>query len=432
VQRARERAKYSSGPLLDSPRPRVPQGVRSLPATSILLVDSDRSSAESIAEVLRTSGHTVAVANDYKSARTLVSGRRVVILVGSTRRTRALDLCREIRASHATAMLPILAIVAPEAATERVRWFDAGADDVLVQPFDERELEARIEALLVRFERSQQLQTPDKPATASRRVLTFLGAKGGVGTTTAAVNAGRAIVDLRPKSVAIADLDLQRGQVATLLNLTPQGSIVQAAQDGEAISDASVFGSYLERHPSGLDVLAAPSDATAESEITVEQLRAVVAHLTASHEIVVIDAGSRIDERTLAAVELADDVVFVFAADMASLKALKMLVRGLGGTGAAMSRTTFLLNHIHAREQLKRPEIEGIIGARIGFELPYDGELYQMAVNHGVPLLRGAPDSGPANAFRELGAFLVGEHTDAEDDGRVAGRRRRLAEVLRR
>jgi pilus assembly protein CpaE len=426
-------AQYSSHPLLDWPPSKpVRWGWPALPATSILLVDSDQSSADAIASALRSSGHDVALTHDNREAREGLAGRRLLIISAQRQRARRLELLREVRGDLATAAFPVLVIVGPEVAEERVSWFEAGADDVLVRPFDPRELEARVDALLVRYVKSQELSTGEDAVGPAHHLIAFVGAKGGVGTTTVAVNVARAMAEIRPDGVAIVDTDIQRGQVATHLDLTPRTNVADLAEDDQALAQPEMLDQYLVRHASGLAVLASPGTPDMEGVVGGEALRKVLTLLGQKREIVVVDAGSRIDERLNTTLEVADEVVFVMAPDIASLRAMKSLVQSLGHAGAAVSRTTFVLNHQYQQELLKRPAVENVLGARLGFELPYDSVLYQKAVNQGVPLVRGAPGSAPARAFQDLAAYLLAPRDEAAPQVRPTSGRQRLAAALKR
>ena len=65
------------------------------------------------------------------------------------------EMCREVRAIPELADVPILAISSTDDVEERIRLLEAGADDVMIRPVDERELDARVEALDLRHRRSQ-------------------------------------------------------------------------------------------------------------------------------------------------------------------------------------------------------------------------------------------------------------------------------------
>ena len=69
----------------------------------------------------------------------------------------AFDICREIRGTPALARIPVLCVGQSDDVEDRIRFLEAGADDVMAKPFDARELEARVEALLLRFQRSKDM-----------------------------------------------------------------------------------------------------------------------------------------------------------------------------------------------------------------------------------------------------------------------------------
>jgi sigma-B regulation protein RsbU (phosphoserine phosphatase) len=128
-----------------------------VPASTILLIDADAASAETISTALTGVGYTVVVSTDPDDALSKVADHHLVIIdVVSGERT-GVDVCREIRATPALSSIPVLCVGQGDEVEERIRYLEAGADDVMGRPFDSRELEARVEALLLRFQRSKDI-----------------------------------------------------------------------------------------------------------------------------------------------------------------------------------------------------------------------------------------------------------------------------------
>ena len=149
-----------------------------------------------------------------------------------------------------------------------------------------------------------------------------------------------------------------------------------------------------------------------------------------AYDTIVIDAGSELDERSLAVLELAEAVVIPIAPEIGALKALHSLLEYLTEVGSAAASATFVLNHLFAREMLSMKQIEAAIGTKVEAEIPYDPGLYLKAINEGIPIVRGAPASAPARALGKLAAAVAGiEEGSAsiQDD-----RRRRLVGLRRR
>src|SRR6185503_1238806 len=99
----------------------------------------------------------------------------------------AFDVCAEIRGTPALAAIPILCVGQSDDVEDRIRFLEAGADDVMAKPFDARELEARVEALLLRFQRSKDrtsvISADGITVSRIRRTIAVHSPKGGVGTS---------------------------------------------------------------------------------------------------------------------------------------------------------------------------------------------------------------------------------------------------------
>ncbi len=130
---------------------------------------------------------------------------------------------------------------------DRIRLLEAGADDVIARPFDARELDARAEALALRFQRSRRpgAARPRQGVTiqerGARRIIAVYSPKGGVGTTTVAVNIATWLASQLPGAVAILDLDFQFGQVATHLNMETRTTMADLVRDEATLRDPGLF-----------------------------------------------------------------------------------------------------------------------------------------------------------------------------------------------
>ena len=128
-----------------------------------------------------------------------------------------------------------MCVSATDDVEERIAFLEAGADDVMARPFDAREMEARVEALLLRFQRSKDLapiiSADGLTLARARRTVAVYSPKGGVGTTTVATNIAIAAVAKRPDRVVLVDFALQFGGVATLLDLDPKQTIADVVRD---------------------------------------------------------------------------------------------------------------------------------------------------------------------------------------------------------
>jgi pilus assembly protein CpaE len=305
----------------------------------------------------------------------------------------------------------------------------------MAKPFDNRELEARVEALLLRFQRSKDLtavvSTDGIVVTRQRRTVAVHSPRGGVGTTTVATNVAMVKAREKPDRVVLVDLHLQFGQVATLLNVEAKQSLADVARDDAAMTEPELLRTYAARHDTGLHVLAAPTSPELAELITAEHVDRILTTLLESYDLVVIDAGSWLDERTMTAFEHAESVLFTVTPEIGSLKAMVGLLEYLSEAGSVAAKSSFVLNNLFAREILKLRDVEASLGTQISAELPYDPFIYLKAANEGVPVVIGAPKSAAAERFSKLATAAFGsdgvvvpEATEQKRSGRFGLRRR--------
>ena len=384
-----------------------------MPASTILLLATDAVAGDPTAAILSGAGYTVTQTADPDEAFAKAAEHQLIILDVAGGERSAVEICSEIRATPAMAAVPVMCVSSSDDVEERIQFLVAGADDVVARPLDARELEARVEALLLRFQRSRDL-TPVISADGltmhrARRTVAVYSPKGGVGTTTIATNIAIAAVANRPDRVVLVDLALQFGGVATLLNLDPKQTLADVVRDEAALREPELLRTYAMRHDSGLHVLAAPAAPEVAESVTPGHVTQILKMLLDGYDMIVVDAGSTLDERVLAIFEAAETVILPVTPEIAALKAVHALLEYLSEVGSVGLKTTFVLNNVFAREILKPRDVESFLGTKMSVELPYDPFLYLKASNEGVPLVTGAPRSTPAERLIKLSAAAFGE-----------------------
>ena len=204
----------------------------------------------------------------------------------------AFDVCREIRATPALRPIPVLCVGQTDDVEERIRFLEAGADDVMAKPFDARELEARVEALLLRFQRSKDLTA----VVSTRRHHRHPPSAGPSRSTARRAASGRRRSrrtsrwrppSEKPDRVVLVDLDLQFGQVATHLNVEPRQTLADVVRDEAALREPELLRTYATRHDSGLHVLAAPTAPELAELITADHVDKILTTLLETYDQVV-------------------------------------------------------------------------------------------------------------------------------------------------
>jgi pilus assembly protein CpaE len=315
-----------------------------------------------------------------------------------------------LRAARADEPVPILVVAPPGDVEARIAFLEAGADDVIEGGFARRELEARVHALLIRA----GTVAPGPVTPGEGQTIAFFSPKGGVGTTALAVNtaallasggAGSEVVGAR---VVLVDLDLQFGQAATHLNLSPKLDFARLAVDDIARTDSEALAGYLTPHGSGLQLLASPTSPDSAARISVEEVEQVLGTLRTMFDFVVVDLGSRLDPRSISVMEQAQENVLVVFPELGSLRAMSDLMAFLGDAAVLPGRTHFVVNHISARELLKTRDVENLLRSRPTAEIPFADVDMIRSVNEGTPIVLSRPSSPAGLAVQRLADALVG------------------------
>ncbi len=376
---------------------------------SILLLAAERSAVQTLVTALTQPGHGVTVVTRPDEAVTAAAGYSLLMIDGVTPPATVRDVVTMLRASAVTAGLPVLAIAQSGELDETISLLEMGADEVIAKPFNEQELVARIDALALHSQSVASSGTGRSiGATGRHRLVSVFSPKGGVGTTTVATNLALIAAEARPNQVLLIDLDLSFGQVASHLNLQPKQTLLELSRDEAALHETDLFRTYAIHHASGLHVLASPPSPSFAALITAEHVELALARASEAYEIVVLDAGTALDNRLATIFSQSETVVVPVLPEIPALNSVHILLEQLADSGALAGRTMFVLNNAFARDLLKRSDIEAALGNKISAELPYDPISYLKAVNEGNPVIRSAPKSPPADKLRALALAVFG------------------------
>ena len=308
-------------------------------------------------------------------------------------------------------------------------WRDAvraGVRDIVDPHVVDVELEpalGRAAEWTARLGREAGPSTPPLPPETGR-VIVVLSPKGGSGKTMVASNVAAALAREVDGSVALVDLDVQFGDAAYALGLVPEHTIGQLAT--VPTLDATTLKVFLTRHePSGAYVLCGAESPDEGESVTDELADRIVELLARDVAYVVVDTPAGLDERTLAVLERATDVVLVSSLDVSSIRNLGKEVDALDRVGLLPESRCFVLNRADARVGIEPSDVEAALGMRIDSAVP-SSRAIPFSMNQGRPMVLEEPGS---HAARELAAltrrFLDPDATDTAPAPRSGLFRRR-------
>ncbi|MGQ9594582.1 MAG: response regulator [Anaerolineae bacterium] len=367
-------------------------------AARILVVDDSRLAQKMIRDRLESAGYTVVTASSGEEALAWLQ-REVPDLVISDVVMPGIDgyeLCRRMRKQPRLANVPVILLTARGGISEKVAGFEAGADDYLVKPFDPVELELRVKVLLARSRVAAGEQKP------RGKVISVFSLRGGVGVSTLAVNLAYALAKGQDRPVALADLALESGHAALMLDLRPRLSWADLAQQEAGGLDVEMVQRAMVRHESGLHLLAAPPSPALSELVSPRAANAILSMLVEHYAYVVVDTASTLNEVTLAALDLSDTILLLLAPELASLKLASVSLEIFDSLGYPASRTLLVVNWTFPQGGLGQKHIESALHKSVQAVIPYERTAVVQAINRGIPLLQFAPSSPVSEAIMEL------------------------------
>lgn len=248
---------------------------------------------------------------------------------------------------------------------------------------------------------------PEVGTASTARLVTFLGCKGGVGTTFLTVNLAYLLAQGDEGRVLAVDLDLRYGQLVYFLDAKPQYTIAEVIDNIEHL-DASYLQSLFYQYDKNLQLLPAPARLEEAEAVTPENLEKVlnfVKHLpTYSH--ILVDAGHHLDEISIKALELADLIILVANQTVPALSNAKKLLEILDLLGIAHSQLEVWLNSWQKHSDLSLKDVAKFLGREVKGTVPLEAREVGASINEGVPLMKSLPNLSLCQDLKHLAGQL--------------------------
>jgi pilus assembly protein CpaE len=365
-----------------------------------LIVSEDDAFKKHFGRLLRAGAIPVSVI-DERAARESSSPDLVIVDTRGDASSSMASIER-LRAGAAGAGIFAVAMAAdPELILQSMR---AGANEFFTWPPDEETFHGAVRRTATRHAAAS--------AGARQPCVTnvFLGAKGGAGTTTVAVNCAVEIARLTKRPTAILDLKPSLGEVALFLGVRPRFTVLDAIENLHRL-DREFLRELMARHKSELDILAGSEqfDRPNQQDATaIEELLRVLSRL---YDYIVIDAGNMINSAAASALYAADAIFLVTNPDVPSIRNAQRLVDRVRQLGAGSERVKILLNRVSDQSLIAPKQIETALGYGIHQQFSSDYRTVSTALNSGVPLAL-ANHSELAAQFSSFTRQMLGVHQE--------------------
>jgi len=375
----------------------------------ILVVDDELESLKLIGLMLQRRGYEIIAARSGAQALEKAQTERpdLVILDIMMPDMDGYEVCRRLRASPTEASLPIIMFTAKTTIDDKVAGFQAGADDYLTKPIHPEELASRVEAVLSRSAQRQQEKPPMRA-----KVLGFLGSKGGVGTTTLAVNVAVALAQgpTKGRQVVLADIRSGMAAASIQLGLRRHGGVVQLLDQQVEHIEARMIEAQLEEHRTGVRVLAGQIEPPGVAmPVPPAHAETIVQYLGDMADYLLLDLGVGLDATNRRILPSCNHVVVTIEPHRVALTLAQALLdeMTLSLNLARYRISLVLINKAHSATTFTKDTIEGLLQHELVGVITPAPELAFQAAEQGTPMEVMQPNSLVAQQFRTLAEYLA-------------------------
>jgi pilus assembly protein CpaE len=261
-----------------------------------------------------------------------------------------------------------------------LRAMRAGCNDVLSKPVDVKQLAT----VLVRFQNRHIVGSLVHQGVG--RIISFFGAKGGVGTTTLAVHLAMHLVRRHHKRTLLIDHRHELGHVALYLGLRETQYFFGELIRNVDRLDADLLNGLVTKHVSGLEVLASPDTCAPPHKGAPEEIERVMKFLQRQYDYILIDSSVEYKEALLALLHCSDEVCMISTPDLAALRDLARHVEHLSLSDSVTGKLRIIINRSTSNDAVSPEEIEKLVRFPVAIAIPNNYADLIRAINAGEPI----------------------------------------------
>jgi pilus assembly protein CpaE len=261
-----------------------------------------------------------------------------------------------------------------------LRAMRAGCSEFLEKPL----VAARFQETLQQIQ--GRLLSSLAPPSSRGQVITLMGAKGGVGTTTLAVHLATYLVKKYGKKTLLIDHHHQLGHVCLYLGMKESNYHFDELIKNVERLDSDLLKGFLVKHSSGLEVLASSDTCAAQYKSSREQIEQVLEFLREEYDFILIDSSMSYEDVTESMIHLSDEVTLVATADVAALRDLARHVENQRLSEIAAAKLRIVINRGTSNDAIGPEYIEKAVRFPIHMTIPNNYAELQRAINIGEPI----------------------------------------------
>jgi pilus assembly protein CpaE len=330
----------------------------------------------------------------------------------------SLELAAHLESEHPEIGVILVAEPTPDLWQLALR---AGVGDILSPHASDEELGTTLERMFETAAKRRHNLADTADGRVASRLITVIAPKGGVGKTTMSTNLAVALAERTATPVALLDLDLTFGDVASGLGLVPEHTMSDLLAVPGGIT-ATALKMCLTRRSDNLFALCAPFTPDAGEDVPEAVVDRVLRLLADEFGHVVVDTPAGLSEATLAAIAASTDLMLMCDLSVSALKALRKVIDTLDQLGLTAAKRHLVLNRADAKVGIDAEQAAALVGLPATLLVP-SSNLIATAMNHGIPILEHSPRSPAAKRFRTVAELFL-DDVEAPNRGLARWRHR--------
>lgn len=271
-----------------------------------------------------------------------------------------------------------------------------GVKEFFTQPINKEE----VKKALLKIKAQKEGKKDEGDARKKGKIINVFGSKGGVGTTTVAVNLAASLLESgESPSVVLVDLKPIFGEIPVNLNIEPAFSWLEITKNISRL-DPTYLMSILHRHASGIYVLPSPWEAIGPA-LNPQPLATLLKFMQTMFDFIVIDSGQSLDQLSQAITKISDKILLVCVLNLPCIINLKRLLDTLKKWGCP-DDIDIIANRFHRNADISLKEAEESLNKKIAWSIPNAYKVSMSATNQGKPLYTIAQGTEIWKKYREL------------------------------
>jgi pilus assembly protein CpaE len=285
----------------------------------------------------------------------------------------------------------------------------SGARAFIFHPFTQINLIATIRRVHEMLKRTRQSSAYKPAASDSARPLRSIvvfSPRGGAGVSTVAANLSIALLEQTNQRILLFEGKLFFGHLDVMLNLRPHNTLADLVPHASSIDD-NLMQEVVTRHATGIDVLMAPESIQVAQGIRPDELYNVFLNVQKFYDIVVVDAGSSLNENTVTLMDAADCILMVATPEMAALHDVSRFIQVTRSLAYPPEKLMIVLNRAGVTGGIKPRDIEKAMRHPVFAEIPDDEVNALRSLNRGVPMYVRYSGSQASKGIKNLARHLL-------------------------